>query len=64
VPDHLLNEIVTELNQPEEATSTLPGSKVRSWMSIGDAEVFGATYALVINERHQKRIQPPLSFDE
>lgn len=62
--DHSLDEVVRELNQPDKVTSTLPATKVHSWMSSGDPEVLGATYSLVTKERHLERIQPPLSFDE
>lgn len=62
--DRLLDEIIRELDGSKGDTSSIPAAKVRSWMSSGDSEVLGATYALVTKERHLHRIQPLLSFDE
>jgi hypothetical protein len=64
LPNYLLDEVVSELNDPDKTAFPLPATKIRSWMSSADPEVLGATYSLVTKERHLQRIQPPLSFDE
>jgi hypothetical protein len=60
----MLDEIIRELSMSQGATSPIPESKVRGWMSSADPEVLGATYSLLSKEKLVERIKPSMAFDE
>jgi hypothetical protein len=59
----MLDEVVAELASSAQ-TNRINDSSVRRWICSDDTDVLGATYALLTNPAHAKRIHPPLSFDE
>jgi hypothetical protein len=60
----MLPDIVSHLKAAGSESSSVAQSEVRRWMSSDDPEVFGATYALLSNEKIVRRITPSLPFDE
>src|SRR5712671_6086092 len=65
VQDTTLDQVVRELSaQDDQARAPIPRDRVLKWMKESDIEVLGATYTLILDERHNRRIEPPLAFDD
>lgn len=61
----MLQEIVEQLQISEShSPPTIAESQVRRWMSSDDSEVLGATYELLTDAKHTRRIVPALPFDD
>lgn len=60
-----LNEIVAAMGDSESPPTTpIPREKVLRWMQSDDIEALGAVYALMADQRHHQRVDPPVLLSD